>query len=97
MLVGQVVAFGEIGLDVIQLPLLRVEHLFGHEVPLRLLHDGFPAISPDGARADHLVVLHPLGRGYRWIIEGMRKAGAFERALRDATEHARRFNAQRVE
>ena len=86
MLRGKVVALREVLGDVVQLPLLGVQHRLGQLDVLFLFGDRLPAISPDRPRADHLVVLHRLvGRGGR-CIEGVGEAGPLDRRLGHAVD-----------
>ena len=81
----------------VELPLLPRQDLVGQRVALRLLDDRLPAVGPQRARRDHLVVLHALPRRSRRVVERVREAHAFERPLRDAVEELRRVEPERRE
>ncbi len=104
MLVGDVVGLGEVVLEVEQRPAvggevatalqqaLLVDHALGHVVGGRL-----PTVRVDGARAEHLEVLHVARVGRVGIVERRSDRRAIPPLLHDAVDLLRRSDAHEVE
>ncbi len=100
VLLRQVGALGEILGDVIQFPLVLFErqhhvHVPGH--PLRVQGDRFPAVNPDGAVAEHLVVLPLFHVGRVLVVERVHHRGTVHRLLFHSVVLGRYFQARGFE
>ena len=113
MLNSQVVGFGIVLVDVVQLPVVRIdidEHLvinraaespalFGGlgEARPRPRADRPPAVVVDGTVTEHLEVLGVVVAGCGLIVESVGEAHPVDRRLAHAADALRRFNAQRFQ
>ena len=86
MSLGQVVDFGAIVVDVVELPLVaikrqtRVTAVVG-KPHHRMKHDRFPAVVIQGPRAHHLEILREMFGGYIWLIQRVGKTHTFDGRL----------------
>ena len=101
---GDVVVLGEVRVDVIKLPALGIQlgqlvlvdrrakgqARFGERCPRPRAHRA-PAVVIDRAVPHHLEVLGDVLRGRLRIVQGMRKAEALDRRLRDTLDGGRRL------
>ena len=95
MLGGQVVQFGAIGVGVVQLPGVVVEVAPAAERGVG--GDGFPAVVPDPAGAEHRVELGFARRGRRFHVGAVTHAHAVEPALHMALDRRGALHPQGVQ
>ncbi len=94
VLLGEVVTLREVGVDVIEFPVVVIER----GVRLMVGH-GLPAVGPDAAVTEHLEILHLLARRRRRGLrrKGVEQAGAVHRHLRMTVDDVRTRRADRLE
>src|SRR6185503_4760870 len=92
VLVGEVVGFRKILVEMIKLPAIDLEGRAG-----RMKGDGLPALVPQAAMTEHLEVLRTLARRSGGVAQAGGETLALERHLRHAVDRLRRRQADGVD